>query len=407
MRNAAATFNLKEDVNGFMLNKTSQKASSANASYIMSVGIMRGLVIVLMALDHVRGFFTDADFSATDLSRTNLALFLTRWVTHLCAPAFVFLAGTSAFLSAQGMDRRQFAIRLLTRGLWLVILELTVVRFSWYFNLDYSQMSLQVIWALGWSMVVLSALIYLPLPAIASLGIVMICAHNLLDGIRLDDFRATDGSLGWQGWALSVLHIPHYPVIYPLIPWIGVMAAGYAFGPVMLAASEVRKKAALAYGTVLTAAFVILRAYNVYGDPVPWSTQETGLFTLLSFLNTTKYPPSLLYLLMTLGPMFLLLSAFERVQGAIARYLMIFGHVPLFFYLIHLYVIHGLVVAVAFAMSGDIHSSSSETFSAWWGFGLPVVYLIWIAVVILLYPVCQWFAGVKSRHKGSWWTLYI
>ncbi|SFN39848.1 Uncharacterized membrane protein [Nitrosospira briensis] len=387
--------------------KAAQTAALATTSYIMSVAIMRGLVIVLMALDHVRGFFTDADFSATDLSRTNLMLFLTRWVTHLCAPAFVFLAGTSAFLSAQGEDRRQLAIRLLTRGLWLVILELTVVRFSWYFNLDYNQMSLQVIWALGWSMVVLSALIYLPLWAIASVGILMISAHNLLDGIRLDDFRAADGTHGWQGWALSVLHIPHYPVIYPLIPWIGVMAAGYAFGPVMLAASETRRKAALACGIVLITAFVILRAYNVYGDPVPWSGQETGLFTLLSFLNTTKYPPSLLYLLMTLGPMFVLLAAFEQAQGSIGRFLMIFGRVPLFFYLVHLYVIHALAVAVAFAMSGDIQSSSSETFSSWWGFGLPVVYLTWIAVVILLYPVCQWFAGLKSRHRGSWWTPYI
>lgn len=387
--------------------KAAQTAAPATTSYIMSVAIMRGLVIVLMALDHVRGFFTDADFSATDLSRTNLMLFLTRWVTHLCAPAFVFLAGTSAFLSAQGEDRRQLAIRLLTRGLWLVILELTVVRFSWYFNLDYNQMSLQVIWALGWSMVVLSALIYLPLWAIASVGILMISAHNLLDGIRLDDFRAADGTLGWQGWMLSVLHIPHYPVIYPLIPWIGVMAAGYAFGPVMLAASETRRKAALACGIVLITAFVILRAYNVYGDPVPWSGQETGLFTLLSFLNTTKYPPSLLYLLMTLGPMFVLLAAFEQAQGSIGRFLMIFGRVPLFFYLVHLYVIHALAVAVAFAMSGDIQSSSSETFSSWWGFGLPVVYLTWIAVVILLYPVCQWFAGLKSRHRGSWWTPYI
>src|SRR5687768_15221982 len=320
-----------------MLNKASPTTSSAPpTSYIASVDLMRGFVIVLMALDHVRGFFTEADFSATDLSRTDWALFLTRWITHLCAPTFVFLAGTSAFLSAaRGMDRHQLARRLFTRGLWLVILEVTVVRFSWYFNLDYSQMSLQVIWALGWSMVVLSALIYLPLWAIAALGILMISAHNLLDGIRLDDFRAADGTLGWQGWMLSVLHIPHYPVIYPLIPWIGVMAAGYAFGPVMLSESGTRRKATLAYGIVLITAFVILRAYNVYGDSAPWSGQETGLFTLLSFLNTTKYPPSLLYLLMTLGPMFVLLSAFERAHGAILRFLMIFGRVPLFFYLIH------------------------------------------------------------------------
>src|SRR5687768_2274730 len=291
-----------------MLNKASPTTSSAPpTSYIASVDLMRGFVIVLMALDHVRGFFTEADFSATDLSRTDWALFLTRWITHLCAPTFVFLAGTSAFLSAaRGMDRRQLAGRLFTRGLWFVILEVTVVRFSWYFNLDYSQMSLQVIWALGWSMVVLSALSYLPLWAIASVGAVMIFGHNLLDGldgIWLQEFQTAEGQLKWQGWLLSVLHIPHYPVIYPLIPWVGVMAAGYAFGPVMQWPLTARRKTALGWGILLIAAFIVLRVYNSYGDPAPWSRQETALFTLLSFVNTTKYPPSLLYLLMTLGLM--------------------------------------------------------------------------------------------------------
>lgn len=397
-----------------MLNKTSpMTTSSPTTSYIASVDLMRGLVIVLMALDHVRGFFTEADFSATDLSRTDWALFLTRWITHLCAPTFVFLAGTSAFLSAaRGMDRRQLAGRLFTRGLWLVILEVTVVRFSWYFNLDYSQMSLQVIWALGWSMVVLSALSYLPLWAIASIGAVMIFGHNLLDGlddIWLEEFQTAEDRLEWQGWLLSVLHIQRYPVIYPLIPWIGVMATGYAFGPVMQWPLTVRRKAALGWGILLIAAFVILRTYNSYGDPAPWSPQETTLFTLLSFVNTTKYPPSLLYLLMTLGLMFILLSAFEQAHGAqraIGRFFITFGRVPLFFYLLHLYVIHVLALIVAYGMSGNLYSSSSQ-FPSWWGFGLPVVYLIWIGVVMLFYPVCRWFAAVKSRHKGRRWTPYI
>ena len=268
---------------------------------------MRGLVIVLMALDHVRWYFLGADFSPTDLSRTDSALFLTRWVTHLCAPTFVFLAGTSAFLSAaHSPDRHQLAARLFTRGLWLVILELTVVRFAWFFNLDYSQMDLQVIWALGWSMVVLAGLVHMPMWSIAVLGIGMIVGHNLLDGIRLEDFEMADGSLGWQGWVLSVLHIPRFPVVYPLIPWIGVMAAGYAFGTLMLMTSKTRKQLTIVSGVVLIAAFVILRAYDTYGDPSSWSTQETALFTLFSFLNTTKYPPSLLFLLMTLGAMFIL-----------------------------------------------------------------------------------------------------
>src|SRR5687768_5241323 len=287
------------------------------APYIASVDLMRGLVMVLMALDHVRGFFTDADFSSTDLARTTPAVFLTRWITHLCAPVFVFLAGTGAYLSAsRGMPRAQLARRLLLRGLWLVFLELTVVRLAWFFNFDYGLMDLQVIWALGWSMVVLAGLVFLPMQAIAAFGIGMILMHNLLDGIRLEDFQAADGSLGWQGWLISVLHVPRFPVVYPLIPWVGVMAVGYAFGPVMLMLPELRRLHAFRWGIALVAAFVALRALNVYGDPSPWSVQETLLFTLLSFVNATKYPPSLLYLLMTLGPMFLLIAAFEHWREA-------------------------------------------------------------------------------------------
>jgi len=387
-----------------------------SAPYITSVDLMRGLAMVLMALDHVRGFFTDADFSSTDLERTTPAIFLTRWITHLCAPVFIFLAGTSAYLSAsRGMERSHLAQRLLLRGLWLVVLELTVVRLAWFFNFDYNLMDLQVIWALGWSMIVLAALVYLLLWAIAGFGVGMILTHNLLDGIRLEEFQAADGSLAWRGWLVSVLHIPHFPVVYPLIPWIGVMAAGYAFGPIMLLSSGARRKSALGWGAALIAAFVILRTLNIYGDPAPWSAQEMPVFTLLSFLNTTKYPPSLLYLLMTLGLTFLLISAFERwhdvhgPHGAIGRFIITFGRVPLFFYLIHLYFIHGLALLVGAAMGADIglFLTSSWEFPPWWGFSLPVVYLIWVMVTALLYPVCRRFAAFKSRHRGSWWTPYI
>ena len=396
-----------------MLNRATPIKTTAPVPYIASVDLMRGLVMVLMALDHVRGFFTDADFSPTDLSRTNSALFFTRWVTHLCAPAFVFLAGTSAFLSTtRGLNRSQLAARLFIRGLWLVLLEITVVRFAFFFNLDYSEMRLQVIWALGWSMVVLSALVYLPLWAIAGFGLIMIFSHNLLDGLRLEDFQAANGSLEWQGWLLAVLHVPHLTVVYPLIPWIGVMAAGYAFGSIMQMPVEVRRRLTLKGGVVLIVTFVILRALNDYGDPEPWNEQETALFTLLSFVNTTKYPPSLLFLLMTLGPMFVLLSAFEQApstQRAIGRFFITFGRVPLFFYLLHLYVIHGLVTGFAYVMVNDVSSflTYHKFFPPWWGFSLPVVYLIWAGVVILLYPVSYWFAGVKARHKGSWWTSYV
>jgi uncharacterized membrane protein len=383
----------------------------ATGRYIASIDLMRGLVMVLMALDHVFWFFTD--FAPTDLSRTDAAFFFTRWVTHLCAPAFVFVSGTSTFLSAQqGLSRSQLAMRLFMRGLWLVLLEVTAVHLAWTFNLDYSELALGVLWALGWSMIVLSVLIHLPIRAIALIGITMIFTHNLLDGIRLEDFEAPDGALEWQGWLLSILHIRHGPVRFPLIPWIGVMAAGYAFGPVMLIAREKRKEIMLRWGLILIAAFVALRAFNGYGDPDPWLRQETGIFTALSFLDTTKYPPSLLYLLMTLGPMLLLLSIFEREQGRtgiVSVYLVIFGRVPLFFYLFHLYVIHGLVIVFIFAMHQDIASffTSFSSFPSWWGFSLPIVYLIWVGVLFLLYPACRWFAKFKSHHKGSWWTPYI
>lgn len=369
--------------------------------------------MVLMALDHVRGFFSDADFSPTDLARTDPPLFFTRWVTHLCAPAFVFLAGTSAFLSStQGLNRPQLARRLFARGLWLVLLEPTAVHLAWTFSLDFSLTWLGVIWALGWSMVALSALIYLPMPVIAFIGIGMILVHNLFDDIRLEDFQNAEGALSWQGWLISALHIPHSPVGYPLIPWIGVMAAGYAFGPFMLIKPEERKRITLRSGLILIATFIVLRAVNGYGDPTPWFSQKTGLFTVLSFLNTTKYPPSLSYLMMTLGPMLVLLSAFERwpdKQGALGRLLIVFGRVPLFFYLLHLYAIHGLALVCVFLMAGEAGSfqASSSAFPSWWGFSLPVVYLVWIGVVLLLYPVCRWFAAVKFRHKRAWWTPYI
>lgn len=395
-----------------MLTNTPARAP-ASTSYIASVDLMRGLVMVLMALDHVRWFFTDADFYPTDLSQTDAAQFFTRWITHLCAPAFVFLAGTSAFLSAsQGLDRIRLARRLFIRGLWLVVLEVTAVRLAWVFNLDYSQLELGVIWALGWSMVALSVLVYLPRWVIASVGIVMIAGHNLLDGLQLDSFRAVDGSLQWQGWLLNVLHVPHSPVVYPLIPWIGVMAAGYAFGAVFLLPSSRRKQLMLGGGVTLIGAFILLRMYNGYGDPASWAAQETVLFTLLSFLNTTKYPPSLLFLLMTLGTALILLSVFEHWQagrGRISRPLIVFGRVPLFFYLLHLYVIHGLVIVFALLMNHGVEPflESFDAFPPGWGFNLGAVYLIWFAVTLLLYPACRWFAALKARHKNSWWTPYI
>jgi uncharacterized membrane protein len=369
------------------------------------VDLLRGLVMVIMVLDHVRAYLTEARFDPTDLARTDLALFGTRWITHFCAPTFVFLAGTGAFLAgSRGKSRDELARFLVTRGLWLVFLELTVVRFAWAFNLDYAHMLwVQVIWVLGVSMMVLAALIYLPLPVIGAFGAAMIATHNLFDGLE-------PGALGAWGTLWTFLHVQRpvtMPwgsdlfVAYPLIPWIGVMAVGYAFGGVLLRPSAERQRALLRLGGALTAGFVVLRAINVYGDPRPWTPQSSGLFTVLSFFDTTKYPPSLLFLLMTLGPAIVSLAWFERLSGAGARFLIVFGRVPLFYYVLHLFVIHAAALAVGTlagfppaAFFGSIFEMPKG-----WGYSLPVVYAVWAAVVLALYPVCRWFADLKARRR--------
>jgi len=376
-----------------------------------SVDLLRGVVMVVMALDHVRDFFTRSAhlFDPADLARTTAPLFFTRWVTHFCAPTFVFLAGASAFLygSRPGRSRPELARFLLSRGLWLVVIELTVVRLAWQFNLDYRFFALQVIWAIGWSMVALAALVWLPIRLVGVFGLLMIATHNLLDGFGASPLRAgpgefADASLG--DWIWSILHVQNPPVMYPLVPWIGVMAAGYAFAPVLRHEPAKRRRELLLVGAALVAGFILLRALNLYGDSQPWSVQRSGLFTVLSFLNTTKYPPSLLYLLMTLGPALLSLVLFERVRGSVAQFFTVYGRVPFLFYVAHLYLIHALVLVVAGLRGDDVQAY----LTLWrfmpdsWGYGLGVTYLIWVFVVISLYPLCRWFAGVKARRREAW-----
>jgi len=384
---------------------------AAPASHrLPSIDLLRGIVMVLMALDHVRdhvhrGAFT---YDPTDLSQAGPALFLTRWVTHFCAPVFVFLAGTGAFLwGARGRSPGEISRYLLTRGAWLVLLELTVVNWEWQMGIHFNFLIAQVIWALGWSMVALAVLVRLPVAAIAVVGCGMIAGHNLLDGIRPE-------ALGALGPVWKVLHAPGpfewapgftLYVMYPLVPWIGVMAAGYAFGSLYRRPPDRRRRALLAIGLLLTAGFVALRALNLYGDPAPWTAQRTGPLTLLSFLNCQKYPPSLLFLLMTLGPAILLLGALERGVAGFARPVVVFGRVPLFFYVVHLFVIDVLSVGLAVARYG---SRTPELFAqgppADFGYGLGVVYVLWIAVVVALYPVCRWYARVRARSRSPWLT---
>jgi uncharacterized membrane protein len=376
----------------------------ASSARLDSVDLLRGVVMVLMALDHVRDYFTDVRFDVTNFAVTTAPLFLTRWVTHFCAPVFFFTAGIAAALSAtRGKPRGALARFLLTRGLWLVFLELTVIRFGWAFNLDYRITGAGVIWALGWSMVALAGLIYLPRSVLACVGLGMILGHNLLDGIGLQTRAPTLLGAGWQDWLWSILHEPRPPIIYPLIPWIGVMSAGYSFGPLLRDAAW-RRRWLPWLGVGLIAAFIVLRATNLYGEPRPWVAQQSTLFTALAFLDATKYPPSLLYLLMTLGPALVALALFERASGPVARFFITFGRVPMFYYILHLYLTHGLAV-LAGVLTGFEPGPFLVMFFMFpedYGFSLPVVYLAWAAVVLMLYPLCRWFAALKARRKDAW-----
>jgi uncharacterized membrane protein len=378
-----------------------------------SVDLLRGLAMVVMALDHVRDYFHRSgfyfNFDPTDLSRTYAALFATRWVTHFCAPVFIFLAGTSAFLSmSRGKSRPELSRFLLKRGLWLILLEMTVLHVAWWFDFLLLAQPVQVIWALGWSMIALSGLIYLPVWAVTAFGVAMIGAHNLFDGIQAQN-------LGAFGWLWKIFHeggliMPSRYfgifVAYPLVPWIGAMAAGCGFGKLLLLDRGARRKWMLALGGSLILLFVVLRAINRYGDPAPWSEQKSGLFTFFSFINTHKYPPSLLFLLMTLGPAIAALALFDRAPGWLGRRLIVFGRVPLFFYLLHIPVIHALAVAFAYIRYGqaawlfNLPDYPPPPVPPGYGYGLPVVYGVWIGVILMLYPVCRWYAGVKKRRGG-------
>lgn len=375
-----------------------------------SVDMLRGLAIVLMSLDHVREFLSVAQYSPTDVAQTSVPLFLTRWATHFCAPVFVFLAGTGAYLYGQrGHSSRQVSAFLLSRGLWLVFLELTVIRLAWYFNFDYGSGSVgQVIWAIGWSMVVMSGLVFLPFPLIFSVGVVLIAGHNSLDSVTADRW-------GTWSWLWRFLHdrgpvtpLPEMPiyVAYPLIPWVGVMATGYAFGTLFQLPPRRRKMLTLGIGAFLTASFFVLRFINGYGDPAPWTSHPEFSRTIMSFLNLQKYPPSLLFLLMTLGPSFIVLATANRPSTILGRMLVTFGRVPLFYYVLHLYLIHAIAIALIYVqhheMPGWLFSFPPGHAGEGFGYGLPVLYLIWMGIVVALFPLCTWFADLKRKRSDIW-----
>jgi len=375
-----------------------------------SIDLLRGLIMVVMALDHTRDFFGASGLNPRDLA--DPALFMTRWVTHFCAPIFVFLSGISAWLyGSRGRSTGELSRFLLTRGLWLIVIEFTVVRMGWSFSLDFSVFVLHVIFAIGASMVVLAGLVFLPRGAIVAIGIVMIAGHNILDSVKADQ-------LGGFGWVWNVLHQPgllqfdssiQVFIRYPLIPWIGVMAAGYALGPLFRREQGERAQRLILLGAAVTLGFVFIRATNRYGDPARWALQESVSATVLSFINCEKYPPSLLYLMMTLGPGMLLLGVFESARGRVAGVITTFGRVPFFYYVAHIYLLHALALLFAWLTSGNVAwlvGALPHQKPAGYGLSLAGIYAIWFGVVLALYPLCRWFAALKQRRR-DWWLSYL
>jgi uncharacterized membrane protein len=364
--------------------------------------------MILMALDHTRDFFGIPGQLPTDLNTTTVSLFLTRWVTHFCAPVFCLLMGTGAYLAGRRRSPGQLSRFLLTRGLWLIFLEVVVARCIVYqFNFDYRVTMLGVLWALGWGLITLAALVHLPGFVVTAFGVLLIVGHNLFDSV-------TSTSPLW-----SILHSPGFVLntpghvvyaVYPLIPWIGVSALGYSLGQVYNWDGARRRSFLLRLGLVLVLAFLVIRAVNVYGDPAPWMPQKSPVFTVLSFLNTIKYPPSLLFLLMTLGPALLFLWAVDRGTPRVLRPALTIGKVPLFFYLLHFPLIHLLAIATCYVRYGSAHwmvespdlGNYPFTSPPDWGYTLSVVYLVWAFVVIAMYPLCRWFAALKQRRNDRW-----
>ena len=359
-----------------------------------------------MALDHIRDFFHYDAFihNPLDLLYAPADLFLTRWITHFCAPTFIFLTGLSAYLYGLKHTKNELSRFLFTRGLWLIFLEVTIIAFGWQFQVNTHAIILMVIWAIGISMVFLALMIRLPYILILVTGLLIVCLHNLTDNLHF-----TDGSMMNDIW--TILHVqgkinitPNFVVFifYPILPYLGLICVGYAFGKLFSpdVESQKRKKSLLWIGISCIVLFIIIRYINIYGDPHPWSYQIATRYTILSFINCNKYPVSLLFSLMILGPSILFLYFFEGVQNWFTRILVTIGKVPMFYYIIHIYLIHTIAILTEpsnpqspFGLSGEFH--------------LWTVYLIWIGVVFVLYFPCKWYGKYKSAHPEKWWLSYL
>ncbi|MEO6636878.1 MAG: heparan-alpha-glucosaminide N-acetyltransferase domain-containing protein [Ginsengibacter sp.] len=383
---------------------------------IESIDILRGIVMLIMAIDHTREFFHQGSLTGVnplDLKTTWPLLFFTRWITHFCAPVFVFLSGTSVFLYGQKRTQKQVALFLFTRGIWLILAEIFIVNFFWEFNYG-SFLMLEVIWAIGLSMVLLSVLQFLPYKALLVIGIAIIAGHNLLDNVKID--QPVAASVLW-----SIVHVqkvffasPHFIILvaYPFLPWLGLMITGYCMGKLYTRTSDIgkRKKFLFVSGIGVMGFFILLRFINIYGDPSRWAHQKNGLFTFFDFINTTKYPPSLLFMLMTIGPGLIVLSASKNISNWFTRFVIVYGKVPFFYFLIHVLLIHTIswiFYLISGYGSGDINFPGTVGFPTAVGYPLWVVYLVWLSVILILYYPCKWYGRYKAGHPEKRWLTYL
>ena len=392
--------------------------AEVKSTRIESIDILRGLVMIIMALDHVRDYFHYGAFfnDPENLDTTTPFLFFTRFITHYCAPVFIFLAGTSAFLYGCKKIKPQLFKFLFTRGFWLIFLAFVVNNLVWKFDFTYSFIILQVIWAIGLCMVLLSFVIFLPIRVLLIIGIILIAGHNLLDGIVMQGTSAK--SIVWY-----ILHQQQFIQIgdrliafmYPIMPWFGLICLGFCFGTFYKKGFDetVRKKWLIRIGVVAIALFFLIRGINIYGDLVPWETQDTTTKTILSFFKVTKYPPSLAYILITMGPSLLFLYAIERVKNKITNFLLVFGRVPLFYYFLHIIIIHSLAILGMMIFDGDWKNMilTADVFNNAkllnYGYSLLVVYLVWVGVIALLYFPCKKYMIYKAKNKNKWWLSYL
>jgi uncharacterized membrane protein len=395
-----------------------QQTLSPGTKRIESIDLLRGLVMIIMALDHVRDFFHIGALTddPLNLMTTTPQLYFTRWITHFCAPVFVFLTGTSAYLQAARKSKKELSLFLIKRGLWLIIAELTIINLIFSFDITFSQIALTVIWAIGISMVILGLLIWLPFKLILAIGIVIVAGHN-----SLDFYERTNP--GPHNVMYNLLHsFGVHPlwgkhlllVMYPFLPWTGLMILGYCLGRVLRNSDEASKKKFLIItGLSAIVLFIVFRFINVYGNPFPWAEQRTAFYSFLSFINTHKYPPSLFYMCMTIGPALLFIALWGNIQNGFSRVVSVYGRVPFFYYILHFFVIH-LLATIVFFMRGHSFAegvgnpaSFANFVKAGEGFSLGVTYLIWLGIVIMLYPLCKWYDNYKMNHKEKWWLSYL